>query len=415
VRRVLLANGARLLCKANDSSEIVAIVCQVRVGLPDENEDRAGLAAMTAEAMLRGTTTRNRAALSQAIVNAGGDFRAQPGMDFTEFTVVTDRARWEAAAKLLADILAHPSFEADQLEPVRGAIRRRAVGFGEDFTSGSYQEMMSQLYQEGPYGRPIFGTEASLARITVPDLRRFWQANYTGNRITLALVGDVDVARAVPAAERAFEDLPGRAAETPRPLPPDRIDRPRVDLIQKEGNVGQVMAGCLAPPVNASNYPVLAVLEAVVGGGKRSRIGARVREQHSVGYANGSSYQPLLGQSHLIAFLMFPVPPADRAAPVLEQPKHLLIQQLEDLAAAGPTDAEVTRGKAFAIGEHALRHERNRDQAKWLSWSEAAGLGVAMDQDFPGRVAAVTKDQVHEAAKQLFKNYALVITLPPPG
>ena len=38
-------------------------------------------------------------------------------------------------------------------------------------------------YQEGPYGRPIFGTEASLARITGPDLRRFWQANYTGDRI----------------------------------------------------------------------------------------------------------------------------------------------------------------------------------------------------------------------------------------
>ena len=106
---------------------------------------------------------------------------------------------------------------------------------------------------------------------------------------------------------------------------------------------------------------------------------------------------------------------ADRAAPMLEQPKHLLAQQLEELATAGPTDAEVARARAFAIGEHALRHERNRDQAKWISWSEAAGLGVSMDQDFPSHVAAVTKEQVHEAAKQLFKNYALVITLPPPS
>ena len=36
VRRVVLANGLRLLCKQNDASEIVAIYCQVQAGLPDE-------------------------------------------------------------------------------------------------------------------------------------------------------------------------------------------------------------------------------------------------------------------------------------------------------------------------------------------------------------------------------------------
>src|SRR5436305_5266106 len=124
------------------------------------------------------------------------------------------------------------------------------------------------------------------------------------------------------------------------------------------------MSGFLAPPDTASNYPVMSVLEAALGGGKRSRIGARIREQHGVGYASGSTYQPLLGQSHVIAFLMFPVPPADRGAPVLEQPKRLLLQQLAALAATGPTDAEVARAPAVAIGQHALKHERNRDQAK---------------------------------------------------
>jgi len=415
VRRVTLANGLRILCKANTASEIVAIVCQVRAGLPEEPDDRGGVAAMTAEAMLRGTTSRNRQALAQAIVAAGGEVRAQPGFDFTEVSAVTDRARWESAAKLLADILANPSFEADQLEDVRNTVKRRGASFEDDFTGGSYQEMMGQLYPDGPYGRPIFGTAATLARVTLPDLRRFWEDNYTPSRMTVAIVGDLDASAAIRAAERAFETIPARTAARLKAVPADHLQRTRVDLIQKQGAVGQVMAGCLAPPVTASNYPVMSVLEAALGGGKRSRIGARIREQHGIGYASGSTYQPLLGESHLVAFLMFPVPPADRAAPMLEQPKHLLVQQLEDLATAGLTDAEVARARAFAIGEHALRHERNRDQAKWISWSEAAGLGVSMDQEFASHVAGVTKEQIHDAAKQLFKNYALVITLPPPG
>src|SRR5206468_11831684 len=103
-----------------------AVVCQVRAGLPDEPEGRPGVAAMTAEALTRGTASHSsREAFNQAVVNAGGDLRAQSGFDFTEVSAVTDRGRWEAAVRLVADVIAHPSFAPETLDDSRTAVQRR--------------------------------------------------------------------------------------------------------------------------------------------------------------------------------------------------------------------------------------------------------------------------------------------------
>ena len=49
---------------------------------------------------------------------------------------------------------------------------------------------------------------------------------------------------------------------------------------------------------------------------------------------------------------------------MFDQSKQQMLEQFRSLTEAGPTDAEVSRARAFAIGQHALKHERNRDQAK---------------------------------------------------
>src|SRR4051794_3231966 len=73
VVRATLSNGLRLLCRANDSSEIVSVVCLVRAGLPDESDEQAGLAALTAESLLKGTTTHPGASFAASVASAGGN------------------------------------------------------------------------------------------------------------------------------------------------------------------------------------------------------------------------------------------------------------------------------------------------------------------------------------------------------
>lgn len=392
------------------------MVCQVRAGLPDEREEQAGLAALTAEAILMGTTNRSAHAFSSAVVQAGGDLRTLPGFDLTEVSAVCDRSQFELALKLVADVVAHPSLTEEQVTEARTALKQRIGRFEEDFTGASYQALMGQLYPHTPYGRPINGLPESLDRLKAADVRKFWQENYLQNRMVVAIVGDVDSAKALELAQKSFQSVPWKPAGNAAPAPVEAPGKPRTELLQRPGPAAQLMVGYRTPGVTRDNYPVYSVLDAIVGGGKRGRLFTNIREKHSLGYQLGSFYQPLLQQSHLVGYV---ITPPFRRNPRTEQPESVvdlvkthLLAQYQELATTGPTDQELARARNYVIGRYALRLERTRDQAKWLAWNSAMGLGSDFDDHFNRRAATITKEQVQAAAKALVGQQALVITLP---
>jgi zinc protease len=416
VLKASLSNGLRLYSRTNDASEIVSVVCLVRAGLPDEPEDQAGLAALTAESLLRGTTTHTPRTFEQALMAAGGNVRTLPGFDFTEISVVASREQFEAAVKLIGDLVAHPKFDADDVAISKELLKRRAAALQDDYTGASYQSLMAQLYPRSPYGRAMNGYPRTLERLTAADVRRFWQTCYVQNRMVVAVVGDVDATAGLNAAQKAFQDVPFAPGNQTQPPPRDVLARPRLEVIQRPGPAAQVMAGFLAPGVTRDGYPVYAVLDAVIGGGKRGRLFSNIREKQSLGYEMGSFYQPLLYQSHLVGYVITPPmrrnPKTDQPEGIIDLVKDQLLEQYRQVALSGPTDAELARARNYVLGRYALRQERTREQAKWLAWNVQMGLGPDFDQHFAQRVPLVTRENVQAAAKRIVDQYALVVTVP---
>jgi zinc protease len=230
------------------------------------------------------------------------------------------------------------------------------------------------------------------------------------------VVGDIDPKPASDAVLQAF----GSIAEVPissRLSPaPETLAAPRVRLLQKPGPNLQVMAGFLVPPATPATYPVLMVLDAILGGGKRARLFVNIREKHGIGYRLGSFYQPLRFQSHIVGYIVTNPYRANvqtgEPEPVADLVRELVLAQFRDLAENGPTDEEVARAKTYVAGHYALLHERNADQAHWLAWTDAIRLGVEFDQAFAAKISSVTKEQIQQASKDYFKNHALVVTMP---
>lgn len=416
LRVATLSNGLRITCRTNDSSEIVSVMCLIRAGVAEEREDQAGIAALTAEAIIKGTTRHSARDFDTAIVESGGDLRSFPGFDLTEVSVQCGKSQFERALKVIADVLTHPSLTDEQIKIARDQLKSRGARMNEDFTGSSYQALVGQLHPRTPYGRPVNGYATTLDAIKPADVRKFWQEHYVQNRMVVAIVGDVDSTRALDLAQKAFVDAPWKPGNVMASPPREVIPKPRVEVIQRPGPAAQLMVGYLAPGVTRLNYPVYAVLDAILGGGKRGRLFTNIREKHSLGYQLGSFYQPLLHQSHLVEYV---VTPPFRRNPRTEQPEGVvdlvrthLLEQVRDLAVNGPTDAEIVRARNYVLGRYALRQERTRDQSKWLAWNVAMNLGADFDDHFNARVPAVTREQVQAAAKGMAEQYALVITLP---
>jgi zinc protease len=74
--------------------------------------------------------------------------------------------------------------------------------------------------------------------------------------------------------------------------------------------------------------------------------------------------------------------------------------ELKSLVAGGPTEQELIESKQYLIGSLPRNLETNAAIAAFLQTTEYFGLGLDYDLRVPDLLRAVTRDEVHEAARR---------------
>ena len=75
-------------------------------------------------------------------------------------------------------------------------------------------------------------------------------------------------------------------------------------------------------------------------------------------------------------------------------------EELTRMASEGPTDDELTESRQYLIGSMPRTLETNAGIATYLQTVEFFGLGLDYDLRYPDLLRAVTRDEVHEAARR---------------
>ena len=236
-QRHTLANGVTLILIPRHDVPLIAFEAVLRGGARLDGVGREGLASLSAELLTQGAGARDAYAFADAVEGAGGSFDADA---HSEAILVHGQflARdHELLLGLLADALQHPRFEPDELDK----LRSRRIEFIKAAKDSEPQSLLGSygralLFAAHPYGKPVGGSESSLARITDSDVQSFHQDHFGADRLTLVFAGDFDAAALKSAATAAFASW--RAAGVPlAPLPaPARVRGRRVWLIDAPGS-----------------------------------------------------------------------------------------------------------------------------------------------------------------------------------
>src|SRR4030095_16173063 len=92
-------------------------------------------------------------------------------------------------------------------------------------------------------------------------------------------------------------------------------------------------------------------------------------------------------------------------------------EEVSKFAADGPTDEELAESKQYLVGSLPRTLETNVGIANYLQMMEFFGLGLDYDVRVPGLLQAVTRDEVHAAARRTLEvgRAALVVAGPYDG
>ena len=363
IQHWVLENGARVYFVENHSIPMLDVNLDFDAGSRRDPADKAGLASLTNGMLARGIAQVKLAdgstepALSEAdISDAIADVAAQRSggvsADRSSMSVRTlsSAAERDQSIRLLARLLAHPSFPQDLFERDKA---RTIASIRESLTRP--ESIASKTFWRLNYGRHPYGAEATVESVqatTRDDLSRFHREHYVANRAVVAMIGDITRAQADAIARELTRRLPQGAA-LPE-MPPVAIAAGVEQRIPHPASQAHIFFGMPTLGRSDPDFFALTVGNYVLGGGGFvSRLTREVREKRGLAYSAYSYFNPMAQPGPYMAGLQTRKDQADDALKVVRETIASFVRD-------GPTEEELRAAKDNLIGGFALRIDNNR-------------------------------------------------------
>jgi zinc protease len=394
--RQVLPNGVTVLSKPTSVTPAVTLNASIRAGAVLDPPGLSGVAHFVSKTIDRGTATRSADQIAEDLDSRGVSLTATVTRQQLSLTCTCLVEDFETVLASLADIIRHPAFPTTEVESRRSEVITLIRQDEDSPAVVAVDGLMEMLYGDAhPYGRQLRGTVATAERIDGSILREFHARHVTPSSLSLAVVGDVAPDRAVDAASSAFAAwtaAPGPAAEFP-PLFAPASRRSRVIQMMNKAQA-DIAYGFTAITRDDPAFYAYWLMNHILGqysmGG---RLGDSIRERQGMAYYVYSSLDANVAPGPLM--IRAGVSPANVARTV-----ESIDAELTSLVTGGPTEQEVVESKQYLIGSLPRTLETNAGIAAFLQTMEFFGLGLDYDVRVPGLLRAVTRDEVHEAARR---------------
>jgi zinc protease len=272
VRETVLPNGLRVLTKEVHAAPVVATFLWYRVGSRNENVGMTGISHQIEHLMFKGTRRLKTGDIDRLITRAGGENNAFTNYDFTAYYIELPKEELNVALRIEADRMTGSRMSPEDLAKEKTVVLSELEGDENNPQFVLDEYVQGAAFHAHPYHWPVIGFKSDVQSFTPEKVRSYYRTYYQPNNATLAIAGDFSTDEVLGRVRALFGRIP-RAPDPPEVLteePPQRGER-RV-VVKKEGLTHYLEAEYHVPPFREKDSNALDVLDAVLTGGKSSRL-----------------------------------------------------------------------------------------------------------------------------------------------
>lgn len=276
-----LPSGLTVITDVMPHLETAALGVWAGVGGRHEEAHEHGISHLLEHMAFKGTASRSAREIAEEIEAVGGDLNAATSTETTAYYARVLKADVPLALDVLADILANPTFDADELEREKNVIAQE-IGAAQDTPDDVIFEYANELaFPNQPMGRSLLGTPQTLATFSRDTLNGYLEQHYRAPNMVVAAAGAVDHRAVVAEVEQRFAKFRGPAAAKPLPAAFGGGGR----VVKRDLEQAHVT---LAFEGLSQTDPTLFSLQTytnILGGGMSSRLFQEVREKRGLCYS----------------------------------------------------------------------------------------------------------------------------------
>lgn len=302
-----LSNGLKVFLAERHELPLVNMIAVFNGGFSQLKADKAGLARLTGNMLLEGTTTKSSTQISDLLTNLGTSISANAAVDQSTVSLSMLKTNFEQSLTLYSDILRNPSFPQKEFDRVK---KEQLLTIEQEKSAPNQvgrRLLPLFLYPEGhPYHTAFSGsgTKGTVEKLSRADAVQFHQSNFAPNNAMLVVAGDVTVAELKSALEKALGSWKPAAAPAISVPAVEPAKGVTVYLIDKPGAsqsyiyAAQVLPSALDPKFNTDQF---GLMNNMLGGTFLSRLNMNLREDKHWSYGAFSGANLLKGPSYYSA------------------------------------------------------------------------------------------------------------------
>ncbi len=408
VRLTKLDNGIQILVYENPAVESVVIFGSLRAGSIYEPLPRSGIASLTADALLRGTTSRDFETLHSELEDIGAELDTSTGKHRVTFSGRSLAEDFSTLIDVLADALRNPVFDAQELEEER-VKRLTELNFAhQDTRYMAARSLRRAMYPDThAFHYSTYGSPETLPKITNEDLRDFHRKQYGPDGMILVIVGAVsaDIATAITGDALADWDNPHQASTPvlPEIVAPSELISIETAIAGK--TQADIIIGTPGPSRYAEDYLAAQLANSILGEfGMMGRIGNVIREQLGLAYY---AYSRLDGGESQGAWTI--------TAGVAPQNVELAVEKVRDEIRKLTTDLvsieDLDDNQSYFTGRLPLRLESNFGLASTIHAIMQYDLGLDYLLKYHNRIFSISRDDILAATKHYLHPDRLIVSV----
>ncbi len=391
-----LDNGIKLIVANRGSVPIIDVSVNIDTGSAAAPADAPGLSTFLFALMDKGTKNydvHELAAAKDKIAMASG-FRG--GLERSSLTYRILSPYLEESLELSAEMLRNAEFPDDELEKLKTQVSAYLSNVAKN-PSG----VASSLFERAIYGEdnPMGGiwTPELLEQVDRDKLTSFHKQEIAPDRMTVYMIGDVDLDTAKSAVNKAFGKWKSSAESALTGIGSAPAPGPRVILVHHpEAVQSTIFAGHVIAPFDASVSTELAIMNSVFGGSFESRINMNLREDKSWSYGMRSGIVPNRSGDQYIA-----VSGSVQSDKTMESMQEIMREYQDYVSTRPATDVEVGRMTMNMTRSLPGLFATNRGFLSSIIGSDSFGLPYDYAEQRGERLAAITTEGVIARAKSV--------------
>ena len=295
VKDFTLSNGLKVYLAERHDVPTVLVDAAVNSGFASDPTKMEGLARLTGNMLLEGTTTKSSTQISDILLDLGSELHCNSTLDNTYLSLRTIKANFDASLAIFTEVLLHPAFPQKDFERVQHEQLLLVKQEQSDPRLLASRVMPGLIYgKEHPYGQSSGGTgsETSIQRINKSLLVGFHETWFAPNNTSLFVTGDITEKELRQKLESQLAGWKTRALPQKNIPAVAPAERPVVYIIDKpEAIQSRIMVAEICTFCDETNHDAIEFMNTLIGGSFLSRINMNLREDKHWSYGARSYIQ----------------------------------------------------------------------------------------------------------------------------